>query len=61
MSNKMLCLPQLNKLEVMYQEEAEQNGIGDRDWAIYVDARLEAIKEFKLMLEGIDVTTNIAE
>jgi hypothetical protein len=61
MSNKALCLPQLDKLEEMYQAEAERSrsqrkGVTDRDWASYVKGRFEAIKDFRSMLEGIDVT-----
>lgn len=61
MSNKALCLPQLDKLEKIYQAEAgrsrsQRKGVSDRDWASYIKGRFEAIEDFRLMLEGIDIT-----
>lgn len=52
MSNKALCLPQLDKLEAMYRAE---HGKTDRNSATYIEGCLNSIEDFRLMLEGIDM------
>lgn len=62
MSNKILILPQLDKLEKHHLDgrQIERDGLrpmcGCTDWRC---AYLHAIEQFRLMLEGVDVTVGL--
>lgn len=62
MSNKALILPQLDKLQKRYLTEIEnfrKGGVGDEFWIEFREGCLHALRQFRLMLEGVDVTVGL--
>ena len=60
MSNKALILPQLDKLEKYHFDQWQDlTDVFDSETVPHHAGCLEAVKQFRLMLQGVDVTVDL--